>query len=377
MPNFPMLPAQPPMPPLLCRPLVRISPLPPRPECRRCPRSRRCRSSIFPLLVLPRPPTPKVDVFENLKKRFPKATDNEIRAALASHENHPGRAAKALENAAAKAKAKPKIDEKKIVMAFNLFDTSGDGAINFTEFQAAVDSLGFIASENMSDEQVHDMYVECDTSGDGLIQLDEFKAMMLTTLCDEAAEDRRLRFAENVNENLEITKNTSAVPVRRDEWSGLAGQKKIKQFEAAAKRQDAFQQEIAAKYGASMANMMAPAATAPPPTKGSKKAERRARRTKKSRRRRRVARAAFSERGRWARCGAQDDAAQLSKSPTRIAKLLSQSDGNGSNGAMGDGQRPRCPSRDAVSTIRPSAARRETCRLHASQQDDRGDFPSV
>ena len=46
---------------------------------------------------------------------------------------------------------------------------------------------------------------------------------------------------------------------------------KVEDFEAAAKRQDAFQQEIAAKYGASMANMMAPAATAPPPTKGSKK----------------------------------------------------------------------------------------------------------
>ena len=270
MPNFPMLPAQPPMPQFTlpaaganfaAAATPGMPTLPAQPP--------------MPQFNIPAAgaaaATPKVDVFENLKKRFPKATDNEIRAALASHENHPGRAAKALENAAAKAKAKPKIDEKKIVMAFNLFDTSGDGAINFTEFQAAVDSLGFIASENMSDEQVHDMYVECDTSGDGLIQLDEFKAMMLTTLCDGAAEERRLRFAENVNENLEITKNTSAVPVRRDEWSGLAGQKKIKQFEAAAKRQDAFQQEIAAKYGASMANMMAPAATAPPPTKGSKK----------------------------------------------------------------------------------------------------------
>ena len=136
-------------------------------------------------------------------------------------------------------------------------DTTGDGVTD----AIGVDTTG----DGRADARGYD------TSGDGLIQLDEFKAMMLTTLCDEAAEDRRLRFAENVNENLEITKNTSAVPVRRDEWSGLAGQKKIKQFEAAAKRQDAFQRGIAAKYGASMANMMAPAATAPPPTKGSKK----------------------------------------------------------------------------------------------------------
>ena len=241
MPNFPTLPAQPPMP--------QINP----------PAAGAKPAAAKPAADAPASPGRKADVVENLKKRFPKATDDEIAAALAGNDNHAGRAAQALEK---KAPEKPKIDARKISMAFNLFDTSGDGAINFKEFKAAVDSLGFIGEQDLSDEEVHEMYVECDTSGDGLIQLDEFKAMMLNQLGDENAEARRARFATGVDESIEAP-TRRAVGHVGDKWAGEAGAKKERIFAAARDRQDAFQEEVAAKYGATMANCMAPAATQP------------------------------------------------------------------------------------------------------------------
>lgn len=72
-------------------------------------------------------------IVANLKERFPGATIREIEAALNTHGDHAGRAAKALEKSEASKPAEEQLSEDKIAMAFKLFDADGSGSINLRE----------------------------------------------------------------------------------------------------------------------------------------------------------------------------------------------------------------------------------------------------
>ena len=160
-----------------------------------------------------KPPKDPNQIFNNLKARFPGASDAEISAALAQNGGHAGRAAEALDRSEAVKPPEQQLSEDKIAMAFKLFDTDGSGAISFREFKVAVESLGFLMKENMQEEDVRALYVECDTNGDGKIELDEWMAMMKNHWGNE---DRGGRLAANVMSEFSQPKLTLAQQARAD-----------------------------------------------------------------------------------------------------------------------------------------------------------------
>lgn len=58
--------------------------------------------------------------------------------------------------------------------AFKIFDKDGDGKISPEELKAVMKNLG----ENLTDEQVTAMIADADKTGDGSVNFDEFQEMM-------------------------------------------------------------------------------------------------------------------------------------------------------------------------------------------------------
>ena len=164
---------------------------------------------------------------QNLSNRFPWASKEQVEAALKAHNGHAGRAAKELGTIP----ERQRLTEEKIRMAFRLFDMDGSGAISYREFKAAVESLGFIMSDDLDDDEIRSWYAECDTNGDGLIQVEEFAAFMRSQW---GTSGRAGQFAGKALEDVPMTKNSryqlqqarqAETKVPKDPWAEAAAKR--------------------------------------------------------------------------------------------------------------------------------------------------------